>query len=228
MQVKCVLKDRDITNIVFLDVAENATIGDVINELKIRGHIHDGRVNLTSHYNLICPRPLWDNIIYVVSEGKAVWGPDYIDVKLSDYFSTFNIENYSITILHGSEIEIGNGSYIPTVIELWEKVILLVVTLDYLNKLYKWFAAAILKYKTKTKKLEMSPDEIFSLITSKDQWSINDLTQLTNKDKFTLEIMLEICGYHRDKEQNVYLKTNDTDVFIERFKRINYDFDNYI
>ena len=226
--MKCVLKDRDSIEVAFIDVSEIATIEDIINELKYRGHISDGRVNFSSHYSIICPRALWDNILYVISDGKVIWNPNYEDVKVSDYFSTFKIEDRSITVLHGSEIEIGNGSYIPTAIELWESVILFIVTLDYLSRFYKWFAALILKYKTKAKKLEMSPDEILSLIISKEQWYIDELIQLTNKDKLTIETMLGICGYCNHKKQNVYLRTDNTDVFIERFERIDYNFDNDI
>ncbi len=231
MLVKCTLKDREDVKEVSLDVNKNITIKELYYELYdldvIRCDIDNflPQLQLNDHYKIMCPRDLWHGVLYIISDGKVLWEPSYDISKVADYFDTYDIKDHSMTILHGSELEIGNGSYVPELIELWDIIINVIECLPYLSAEFKQYAIDILKHYKGIGKLTIYPDSLFNFLLSllsKREVTIKEFSRITGTDETIAEVTIKTSG--AASKGNIFYDGENIKVFIGKFDSANKKF----
>ncbi len=186
MIVQCYLWNGMEIHFELVELNDESTFEDLVECLIEKNLLNQGRIDCDNLYEIKSLRYSWNNLLYIISDGKVIWEPNDYDVKLKDLFKTYDLKDYTILIKHGREIEIGGLEVIYMIDAIWDLVLKVVQTGILIVGLRKWIAYKRLRKETKKDgTLYINPTAVLSFILSRDRWNINELMSLTEFDKDT-------------------------------------------
>ena len=201
-------------NIVQINVDNTATILDLFNALRTNDKDISNICLDNAKYYKVLDSNYNEKVPYVIVNNKIYWSCEYDQVRLSDFFSTHGISDYSIHILHGMPCEGGIGDI--DINYLWDLYIKIFLTIQLSQPLISWISFRLKKIKRYFLRKKVSPGAVFSLIYSKEQWNVHELSALTGIDKNSIKILLKVCRYNWDPNNMVYRKTEESDEIIDK------------
>jgi hypothetical protein len=204
-------------SIVQINVDNTATILDLFNALRTNDKDISNICLDNAKYYKVLDSNYNEKVPYVIVNNKIYWSCEYDQVRLSDFFSTHGISDYSIHILHGMPCEGGIGDIdINYLWDLWDLYIKIFLTIQLSQPLISWISFRLKKIKRYFLRKKVSPGAVFSLIYSKEQWNVHELSALTGIDKNSIKILLKVCRYNWDPNNMVYRKTEESDEIIDK------------
>lgn len=201
-------------SIVQINVDNTATILDLFNALRTNDKDISNICLDNAKYYKVLDSNYNEKVPYVIVNNKIYWSCEYDQVRLSDFFSTHGISDYSIHILHGMPCEGGIGDI--DINYLWDLYIKIFLTIQLSQPLISWISFRLKKIKRYFLRKKVSPGAVFSLIYSKEQWNVHELSALTGIDKNSIKILLKVCRYNWDPNNMVYRKTEESDEIIDK------------
>ncbi len=206
-------------------IYDSATISDLIALLPTDML---SRVEVDPLYKLDNPSFGWGSwdIAYVVSDGTMLWNPSYEEIKVSDFFQTFDVKDYSITITTG--LSGRGGGFGQEIWSYWPEILIALQVFSSTKDIAE--VARAISNRIKDWRKPKKPDipvrvvenarSFLDVLLRRDRWTAGELADLTGISKETAIHFLHACGYAYDRYRAQFIASNETPKIVDMLNNV--------
>lgn len=166
------------------------------------------------------------NIDYVVSDGSMLWNPSNEEIKVNDFFQTFDIKDNSITITTG--LSSRGGGFGQEIWSYWPEILIALQVFSSTKDIAE--VAHVISNRIKDWRKPKEPDmpvlivenarSFLDVMLRRERWSASELADLTGISKETAIHFLHACGYTYDSHRAQFFVSNETPQIIDMLNNV--------
>jgi hypothetical protein len=216
-----------------VNLSDEATFGDLLLNLGL--YPPGTEVDLSRYYwysDSSFSYTSGSHLPFVLVEGVVEWSPPFVKVKVRDFLTTHNIQNGEIHLLTG--FPQAGGAGLVQIATQWDRfypiVEQIVTGAGFLGLVYgagkmavttgKWLAGKIHSKKSDSLGLQnVLPGSVVALVFSCTRWSARGLSAKAKIDEADAKGLLRLFMYKWDRKVQMYVKTEESGVVLERLRR---------